>query len=200
MWPHNWRNAPVPELKLEDKTFVRLTDLMGEACAEEYENCVFEGCDFSQQNLSGLSFSDCRFSGCNLSNALVQGVVFKDVSFQSCKLLGVAFSKCRDFCTSLTFEDCILRFSSFSELKLRKTPFIRCELRDVSFFKTDLSGATFDRCDLNGALFGRTNLEHADFSTSFNYVIDPDDNRIRKAKFSALGLPGLLHKYDIEIE
>jgi len=31
-------------------------------------------------------------------------------------------------------------------------------------------------------------------------LIDPEVNRIKKAKFSVSGVPGLLNKYDIEIE
>ena len=42
-------------------------------------------------------------------------------------------------------------------------------------------------------------LEKADFSTAYNYVIDPELNTIRKAKFSIAGITGLLHKYDIDI-
>jgi hypothetical protein len=36
--------------------------------------------------------------------------------------------------------------------------------------------------------------------TSYNYSINPEVNRIKKAKFSTTGIAGLLHKYDIEIE
>jgi fluoroquinolone resistance protein len=43
-------------------------------------------------------------------------------------------------------------------------------------------------------------LEKADFRTAYNYSIDPEKNRIKKAKFSIFGVTGLLDKYDIEIE
>jgi hypothetical protein len=33
-----------------------------------------------------------------------------------------------------------------------------------------------------------------------NYSIDPDLNKIKKARFSTQGIAGLLDKYDIEIE
>jgi hypothetical protein len=42
-------------------------------------------------------------------------------------------------------------------------------------------------------------LEKADLRTSFNYLIDPEVNKMRKAKFSIDGLPGLLGKYELEI-
>jgi fluoroquinolone resistance protein len=58
----------------------------------------------------------------------------------------------------------------------------------------------FDNCDLKNAAFDQTILEKADFRTAFNYSIDPDNNKIKKAKFSISGLTGLLEKYNIEIE
>jgi len=50
------------------------------------------------------------------------------------------------------------------------------------------------------AMFIHTNLEKADFRSAFNYSIDPETNRIRKARFSVPAVTGLLDKYDIEIE
>lgn len=43
-------------------------------------------------------------------------------------------------------------------------------------------------------------MEKADFRTSYNFSIDPDVNRIKKAKFSLDGVRGLLDKYDIQID
>ena len=49
------------------------------------------------------------------------------------------------------------------------------------------------------AFFDHTILKNADLSTSYNFIIDPDNNDINKAKFSVHGLAGLLAKYDIVI-
>ena len=64
----------------------------------------------------------------------------------------------------------------------------------------NLTNATFNNCDLIGSIFKTTILEKTDFRTSFNYSIDPEINRIKKAKFSLQGVIGLLGKYQIEIE
>lgn len=58
----------------------------------------------------------------------------------------------------------------------------------------------FIDCDLAQAVIDNTMLDKADLRTSFNYSIDPERNRIKKAKFSIIGIAGLLDKYDIEIE
>ena len=45
----------------------------------------------------------------------------------------------------------------------------------------------------------QTILEKADFRTAKNYSIDPEQNRLKKAKFSLSGVVGLLRKYDIVV-
>jgi len=64
----------------------------------------------------------------------------------------------------------------------------------------DLTGATMDNCSLAGTTFERTVLEKADLRHSTGFVIDPDSNKVKKAKFSLSELPGLLLKYDIIVD
>jgi fluoroquinolone resistance protein len=73
-------------------------------------------------------------------------------------------------------------------------------LEETDFAEADLTGSVFDHCNLSHATFDRTVLEKTDFRTSYNFSIDPEKNRIKKAKFSTMGLSGLLEKYDIEID
>ncbi|MCH5600113.1 pentapeptide repeat-containing protein [Niabella ginsengisoli] len=115
-------------------------------------------------------------------------------------MLGLRFDKCSEFLFSASFTHCTLNFSSFYKLKIKKTKFQECIIQEVDFSETDLSEAVFDRCDLKDANFDNTILEKADFTTSYHYRIDPDNNKIRKAKFSRDGLAGLLTKYDIQIK
>ena len=75
-----------------------------------------------------------------------------------------------------------------------------CLLKEVDFSETSLMSAVFKNCDLSGTIFNRTFLENADFRTANNFSIDPENNSIRKAKFSIMGSIGLLNKYDIKIE
>jgi uncharacterized protein YjbI with pentapeptide repeats len=86
------------------------------------------------------------------------------------------------------------------KLKLRKYKFSNCNLQEADFTDADLSGSIFENCDLQRTVFYNTNLEKVDFTTSYNYSFDPERNRIKKARFSRLGVPGLLDKYNIEIE
>ena len=53
---------------------------------------------------------------------------------------------------------------------------------------------------ISKAIFENTILEKADFRTAYNYAIDPEINKIKRARFSSFGVAGLLQKYDIDIE
>jgi len=165
----------------------------------EYEACSFINCTFSNADLSKRSFIDCSFQHCDCSNANLLQSTIRDVNFQDCKMLGLHFNTCNDFLFSATFKKCTLNFSSFYKLKLKGILFKDCILHEADFAECDLTGAFFDNCDLKGAIFDRTILEKADLSSAYNYIIDPEKNKIKKAKFSANGLAGLLGKYDIKV-
>ena len=80
---------------------------------------------------------------------------------------------------------------------MSKTLFKDCALKDSDFSATDLTQAVFDNCDLQGAVFNKTVLKGADFTSSYSFMVDPELNQMKGAKFSLDGLPGLLTKYDI---
>ena len=166
----------------------------------EYDNCTFTDCDFSNSNLTGIVFTECRFEGCNLGMANIKGTAFKDVTFTDCKLVGLNFSVCDPFLFTVKFEGCLLQLASFYKLKMKSTKFIKCGLQEADFNLTDLTGATFSECDLKKAVFDSTILEKTDFRTAYNYTLDPELNRIKKARFSREGIAGLLSKYNISIE
>ncbi len=185
---------------IEDKTFNGINFTTEKLPNGDYDNCKFTDCILYSTDLSGLNFSDCEFINCDLSSAKIDGTAFQEVHFQGCKLLGLHFENCNEFLFAVYFSDCILNLSSFYQRRLKKMKFINCSLQEVDFTETDLWGSLFDNCDLNGAVFEKSLLEKADFRTSFNYSIDPDNNGIKKARFSKEGVIGLLDKYNIIIE
>jgi uncharacterized protein YjbI with pentapeptide repeats len=83
---------------------------------------------------------------------------------------------------------------------MKAAKFSNCNLKEADFTETDLTNAVFDACDLSGAIFENTILEKADLRTATNFSIDPELNRIKKAKFSMTGALGLLNKYNIDIQ
>jgi uncharacterized protein YjbI with pentapeptide repeats len=128
------------------------------------------------------------------------GTSLKTVHFKDCKLLGIQFNTCNDFLFSVSFQDCVLDYSSFANKKMPKTKFDSCSMKEVSFIGTNLMNSSFDNCNLDNAVFNDTQLAGVDFRTAYNYKIDPEFNPMKKAKFSTRGIVGLLDKYDIKIE
>lgn len=184
------------DIFIQDKTFNKIEELT----KGEYENCTFTNCNFGDIDFSDYTFIDCSFVSCNLSLCKVNHTAMRDVIFKDCKLLGIQFDTCHDFGLSFSFETCNLKHASFYKTKIKKTIFKNSQLEETDFSECDLSAAIFDHCNLAQAIFHHTNLEKADFSSSYNYSIDPEINRIKKAKFSIEGITGLLDKYDIIIE
>ena len=165
----------------------------------EYENCIFDTCQFSNSDITNTTFSECVFIDCDLSNANFTEATIKETEFKNCKILGVNFQSCNPFLLSFNFEKCILNFSSFYQMKLKKIHFNACKMIKVEFTEADLSEAIFTDCDLENAFFNSTNLEKADFSTSYNFTINPEENKIQKAKFSKENLAGLLTSFGIVV-
>jgi fluoroquinolone resistance protein len=166
----------------------------------EYDSCQFKNCDFSNGDFSGIIFLDCTFVSCNLSMVKMTKTTFSNVLFKDSKLLGTVFNQCNSIGITFKFEDCFLDNSSFYQLKIRNTLFKNTRLHDVDFTETDLISAVFMNCDLNNVKFENTLLEKADFRTSYNYILDPTRNRIKKAKFSLNEVVGLLSQFNIEID
>lgn len=168
--------------------------------AGEYENCQFTNCDFANSNLSSIKFIECRFTECNLSMVKTVKTVFNDCQFNNCKMLGIRFDQCSEFALSFQFDNCTLNHSSFYTSKIRNTVFKNSALQEVDFTETDLTSAVIDNCNLADATFENTILEKADLRRSYNYSIDPEKNRVKKAKFSLSAVAGLLGKYQLDID
>ena len=184
----------------EDKVFDNIQSESFTLQSGEYEQCNFNNLDLAGSDMSGFRFINCTFNACNMGNAVLNKTSFIDVSFKGCKLVGLHFDTCNEFLFTPRFEQCILDYASFHKLTLKKTVFIHCSMLEVDFEDADLSGLVLENCNLAGTVFINTNLEKTDFTTSYNYSIDPEKNKIKKARFSMNGIAGLLDKYDIAIE
>jgi fluoroquinolone resistance protein len=184
----------------EGKLFEKIIYAGKEIKNREFEQCTFKDCDLSDSIFTYNRFTECVFIGCNLSMTKLANSSLRDVTFKQCKLLGINFSECEDFLFSVRFENCILDYASFMKKKMPKTKFIHTSLKQVVFSNANLSHSVFDHCDLADAIFNGVDLKEADFRTANNYVIDPELNSLKKAKFSLHGISGLLTKYGIRIE
>lgn len=181
----------------QNKTFSAINYAEQELIGREFDKCNFKQVDFSNCKIQNCIFSDCVLEDCNLSLAQLTKTGLSSVQFKNCKLLGVDFTKVRDFSFAVSFDNCILDYASFSRKKLRNTLFKKCRLQEASFQESDLTGSIFADCDLSRTSFSNTILYETDFTSAYNFSIDPDQNKMKKAKFSVSGLAGLLEKYNL---
>lgn len=166
---------------------------------------TYEGCRFIQGNFSGTDLSDfrfiaCEFHHCNLDRVELINTSFSEVKFADCKMMGISFEHCHPVIFTPYFENCSLHFSHFFKRKMPGTLFKDCNLTEVDFTEAILSEAVFSGCDCTNAHFDRTTLSKADFRGAFNFSIDPENNDLKKAKFSLATVQGLLNKYGVIIE
>lgn len=188
------------ETYISDQNYNQLNFAESPLQIGEYENCTFQNCNFEYANFSQFKFTDCEFTGCNLSMAKLAGTAFRYVIFKNCKMFGMHFDDCNEFGLSFSFDDCALNNSVFYKTTIKRTSFKNCKLIEVDFAECNLSNSLFLNCDFSGATFEKTNLEKTDFRTSFNYIINPESNALKKAKFSLSEIHGLLRRFDIEID
>jgi fluoroquinolone resistance protein len=184
----------------EDEKFEGIDFTINKFSAGDYENCRFINCNFAEANLSKITFIDCVFDTCNLSAANINVTSFQETSFINCKMMGLRFEDCNQFLFTVSFTGCLLNLCTFYKVKIKNTRFINCSMQEVDFTEADLTAAELDNCNLLQAVFDNTILDKADLRTAINFSIDPERNKLKKAKFSATALSGLLHKYDLIIQ
>jgi len=184
---------------IENQEFQSINFSQQKLSKGDYEKCSFKNCNFANVDLSETNFIESEFKNCDFSMAKLTNTVFRNVKFNICKMLGLHFEDCNKFGLSAEFESCQLNLSSFFKMNLKNTKFKDCLLLEVDFSEANLTSLNLSNCNLLGAIFDNSVLEKTDFRTAFNYSIDPETNKIKKAKFSKDGIAGLLNKYNIEI-
>ncbi|MEK7447194.1 MAG: pentapeptide repeat-containing protein [Patescibacteria group bacterium] len=171
--------------QLNDKTFIK---------------CHFYHCFFNEQNLRECIFEDCNFEGCDLSLSKLNNCRFTDVEFKSSKLIGIDWTKSSKTFLEVGFENCNISHSIFMGLNLKKTKIQACEAKDCDFTDTNLTESSCNDTDFTESIFSNTNLTSADLSHAKNYLIDPNFNIVKKAKFTFPEVMGLLSNLDIIVE
>lgn len=164
----------------------------------EFTDCSFDKMNFEKTAFKYVRFENCTFSNCNLSLIKITACRFIDCRFTACKMIGINWQEA-EAPVEIMMEGCKLDYSIFYGLDLR-----RIEIRDsfateVNFENADLSKGKFNGTDFSLSKFKNSNLSFSDFREATNYDINPEFNRIKKAKFSMPEAMTLLQCFDIEI-
>ncbi|TNE47919.1 MAG: pentapeptide repeat-containing protein [Deltaproteobacteria bacterium] len=164
-----FENESNPEIALHDKGFY---------------GCTFTNIDWSQGELRRCTFDDCTFVNCNLTMVKAYDTTFREVTFQRTKLMGVDWTLVRPLTFEVSFEDCVLSYGSFVEVRLKGTSFLHCVAKEADFTEAILEKAKFRGTTLTGATFENTVLTQADLSEAKDYTIDPRRNKLDQTQFS----------------
>ncbi|MFR9166231.1 MAG: pentapeptide repeat-containing protein [Dysgonomonas sp.] len=127
-------------------------------------------------------FNNCLFRKCNFTMVKFLSSL-QNVNFVECKMIGADFSGISRVSNSFRFEKTILNYASFIGVKLRSIVFDECQMEETYFDSADIALSEFKKCNLMRTSFHETNLEKADFSTSYDFCINPNQNRIKKSDF-----------------
>ena len=189
------------------KVFEKLS-LEGEALSGLYlEDCLFQGCSFTEVTLENCGFSGCQFRGCRVSAPKLQNVAMLSCDFQNCSLSGVDWSalleeRKRDmgFLPFDRLEGCSLRHCLFFGLDLKKACFSGMDLSYSAFEGCDLKEADFSRCRRQGASFSQNDMSQADFRGATDYLFSLEGNRVKGARFTMPEAANLLLALGVAVE
>ena len=170
----------------------------------EFRECRFLACDFSGARLRGCRFVACRFEDCDLSLAEFPESRLQGVEFRRCKLVGVDWTTAHwashaDLFGPPRWYECVLDYGTFVGVDLSGAALTASRIREADFSAVNLSHADLSRCDLLGSRFENTNLTGADLTRATGYLIAPQRNQLKQARFSLPEVMALLDALQIEI-
>lgn len=169
-----------------------------EVAGHEFESVSFIRCTFFSSDAREAKFIDCTFESSSLSSVKLDGAVVQ-ARFVNSKIEGINFFTAKRELLSLSFERCLIRYSSFAELKLKEIQFKECTLYQIDFADADLTQADFADSTFEDCTFRNTNLAKANFRGARGYSIDPRLNKVKGAHFDLPEVLGLLDSLEIKI-
>lgn len=179
----SFRGADLSHLSVNEAVFYR---------------CTFTACLFQYADLVDCDFQECTFLGCNLSLASFVNSRIIDTEFNNSKLLGINWGTAGPV-ISAEYNNCLMDNCAFSGMNLTRVKFESCSLVDAAFSDTKLTKVKMADCDFAGCQFHQSDLSRADFSSSRNYFINAETNKLHKTKFSLPEAASLLANLDIEL-
>jgi uncharacterized protein YjbI with pentapeptide repeats len=165
----------------------------------EVENICYRGLDINGISLAESKIIDCEFIDCSLNSLDLRDAVIQ-AAFLSSKIQGINFFVAKRALLSLTFKNCLVRYSSFAELVLPGITLEHCTLEQIDFADAKLIGAKFNNCTFADCTFKNTDLSKADFRSARGYDIDPTLNKIAKARFDLPEAVSLLSRFNIRLD
>lgn len=185
--------------EFENQKFTIESDISFESLGESlFEECTFEGLDFSDQSFRSWRFLECEFILCSFNEVSLINTSFRDAVFKDCRLMGAQWSDSKSF-MDVKFDGCKLDYSNYSGLDLRRTAFLTCSARDVDFVNANLTEAVFSGTDLQNASFSGADLSRCDLRGAIKYFINPQHTKLKGAKVDLPEAASLLEALGVQV-
>lgn len=189
---------------IEDQRFENLSyknELMEDI---EYDDCIFEKCQFTEVKMIGCIFNQCEFRDCEFKLVKFDHCRMQNASFYNSLLMGINWDElqgggAKSFPVE-TFSKCVLKYNNFIKAYLTKFDFSTCTIMDCYFLECTLMKANFKDVVFKRTSFSECNMSESDFRGAIDYSIDLLTSKIKKAKFSFPEVIALLDSLDISIE
>ena len=192
------------QFEYENMVFKKITDTGGTIEENQFIDCTFSNCRFTQTVFENCRFRECIFHDCELQMVRFSRSSFSMVKFQDCRTIGIDWSEAewpaRPRLNLIQFNGCVLNYSTFIGLSLPGIRIQNCQALDVDFSETGLNGADFSDTDLSQSRFQHTDLTAADFRTARNYRLSPTENRLKGTRFTLPEAMALLYGLDILLD
>ncbi|MGY4026924.1 Qnr family pentapeptide repeat protein [Aeromonas rivuli] len=150
---------------VKGKTFQGHRFAADEVEGEQFEHCLFLGCNFSWLDLRECRFVECRFYDRETEqHCLLQGCDLREASFLRCDLTLADLS--RSQCLGLEMRDCQavginLAQASFANQITPKSYFCEAYLTGNNFSFANLESCLLERCELSNNRWQNANLRGA---------------------------------------
>lgn len=116
--------------------------------AAEFEDAVFDCCDFSNVDLHDAVLWRAVFRNCRMTGVNFSGASLKDIRMENCVLPYANFHFGR--MERAAFCECNCENADFAEAVLKAAEFSRSNLRRVQMSGTPLAGIDFTSCEIDG--------------------------------------------------
>ncbi len=164
-----------------------------------FEDCGFKNCNFENVAFKNANMVNCTFSSCSIILPEVTNLTLDDVTFDDCKIVGFNFSTINNFNTSMKFIRSKLMTCSFISIDIRDTSFSECMIDDTVFRDSMLKNSNFEEVQFRFTSFVSNDLTKANFKNASGFQIDPCNNKLKGASFSALSALELVKYFDIKL-
>lgn len=192
------------QFEYEEEIFENVVDTGGTLEDNQFIDCTFTNCRFTQTVFENCRFRECIFRDCEMQVIRFPRSSFSMVEFQDCSAMGINWSEAewptRPRLNLLHFNNCVINYSTFIGLSLPGIRIKNCQALDVDFSDTGMNGADFSDTDLSRSRFQNTDLTAADFRSARNYLLSPTENRLKGTRFTLPEAMSLLYGMDIILD